>query len=281
MAGVDNRIRPVPAGWAEELAAWRTTLKAEGLSPGTVRTRCEHVERLARVAGGVPGDVSGEWLLGWVAGQSWAPETRRSHYASFRRFYGWRVRSGRGTTSPAGELPKVAPDPPAPRPAPEHSYRLALRDAGARERLMLRLGAEAGLRRAEIAQVHGRDLVDDMLGVSLVVHGKGRRRRVVPLSGSLASELVAWIAGQGGGHAFPGGVEGHLSARHVGKLMAALLPGDLTAHTLRHRFASRAYAVDHDIVTTSKLLGHASIATTQRYVAVLDEAGRALVEAIA
>ena len=44
-----------------------------------------------------------------------------------------------------------------------------------------------------------------------------------------------------------------------------------TAHTLRHRFATRAYAGERDILTVQQLLGHSSIATTQIYTHIDDD----------
>jgi hypothetical protein len=40
---------------------------------------------------------------------------------------------------------------------------------------MLRLAAEAGLRRGEVAVMHTRDLLDGIDGAQLLVHGKGGR----------------------------------------------------------------------------------------------------------
>ena len=54
---------------------------------------------------------------------------------------------------------------------------------------MLRLGAECGLRRGEIARVHSDDVMDDLLGRSLVVRGKGDKQRIVPLPDDLADEI--------------------------------------------------------------------------------------------
>lgn len=56
--------------------------------------------------------------------------------------------------------------------------------------------------------------------------------------------------------------------------MSELLPGRWTAHTLRHRFGTVTYAADHDIRAVQELLGHASVATTQIYTAVPDDAKR-------
>jgi site-specific recombinase XerD len=57
-----------------------------------------------------------------------------------------------------------------------------------------------------------------------------------------------------------------------------MLPDHWTMHTLRHRFASRAYRGTPNLGAVQVLLGHASIATTQRYTAVDDEI-RAAMEA--
>lgn len=144
-------------------------------------------------------------------------------------------------------------------------------------RLILRLAAEVGLRRAEIASIHSHDLVDDLLGWSLVVHGKGGRERVVPLPTPLALELHA----RGSGWVFPGADHGHLSPRWVGKLAARVMPEGWTIHTLRHRFATRAYGLDRDLLVVQTLLGHASPVTTRRYVAIGEDRLRATVQAVA
>lgn len=41
-----------------------------------------------------------------------------------------------------------------------------------------------------------------------------------------------------------------------------------TAHSLRHRFASDYHALDPDLYRQAKLMGHASVDTTQRYTEV-------------
>lgn len=146
-----------------------------------------------------------------------------------------------------------------------------------RERLMLRLAAEVGLRRAEVAQVHSHDLIEDLGGWSLIVHGKGSRERTMPLPTSIAAELRILPSG----FAFPGSDNGHLSPRWVGRIVGRLLPEPYTMHSLRHRFGTRAYALSRDMFTVQELLGHASPVTTRTYVLLDDHSKRAVIDQLA
>lgn len=270
-------MRRVPAAWEAAIEGWVEYARSGGAPESTITTRRQHLQRAGRVMGGDPWRVSGEQLRGYFAAQAWATETRRAHRSTHRVFYRWAVEAGYVVESPALALPAVKPAPPRPRPVPDDVYRVALAAGSTRERLMLRLSAEAGLRRGEVAQVHTRDLVEDLDGWSLVVHGKGGRERVVPLPAALAVELRRLPAGW----VFPGDCGGHLSPRWVGTVVARLLPEGWTMHTLRHRFATRAHGVDGDLCVVQELLGHANINTTRAYVAVDRSKLRRTVEAAA
>lgn len=271
--GVGERDRE----WDSAVGAWSRALRAAGRAETTIATRADHVRRLGRGIGCGPWEVDGHRLLAWAAAQSWALETRRSVRASLRGFYGWAVAAGHVDTNVALVLPVVKAGAPNPRPTPEAVYRQALALATPRERLILRLAAQLGMRRGEIAVAHSEDLMDDLLGWSLLVHGKGGRERIVPMPTPLALELRAL----GPGWFFPGDDHGHLSPRWVGKLASRLLPGAWTIHTLRHRFATLAHEHERDLLVVRDLLGHASVSTTQRYTKVKDGRARATVLAIA
>lgn len=260
----DPRAKHVPAGWRSPLAGWTDQLHAAGRSARTIETRSDHIRRAARALAGQPADVTAARLVHWVGTQQWRPETRRSVYASLRGFFGWCHATGLASSDPAAALPSVRPSEPAPRPCPAPVLTAAAAGADDRVRVMLRLGAELGLRRAEIARVHVEDVTPDLLGWSLRVHGKGGRVRMMPISDELAAVLLR--AGRGG-FVFPGRDAGHLSARYVGKLLAGVLGDGWTAHTLRHRFGTVTHDATGDLVAVSRLLGHASVATTQRYIA--------------
>jgi integrase len=195
-----------------------------------------------------------------------------------RSFYRWAVLTGRVDENPAERLPVVRATQPKARPAADDDLAAALRRADDRELLALRLAAELGMRRGEVAVVHSRDIIERSTnGPTLIVHGKGRQDREVPLTEALARTLRAC----GEGYVFPGRDAGHISPRYLGKLISALLPAGVTMHQLRHRFATLAYSVDRDVFAVQQLLGHASPMTTQRYVLVPHDAQRRLVEIVA
>ncbi|WP_371854753.1 tyrosine-type recombinase/integrase [Actinomyces wuliandei] len=56
-----------------------------------------------------------------------------------------------------------------------------------------------------------------------------------------------------------------MTPRWASKLASHTLPLGWTLHSLRHRFTTTAYAADRDIPAVQRLLGHTSVATTQRH----------------
>ena len=270
---------PVPSAWSDALEGWSTALRAAGHPETTIGTRTENVRRFARHSGCLePWAVSTRDMIEWCGRQSWATETRRGMRNSFVQFYRWALAMGHVDESPAEALPAVKPATPAPRPAPLSVYHEAMAAGDERTQLILRLGAEVGLRRGEIALVHSNDLVEDLDGWSLVVHGKGAKTRMMPLPAALA----ATIRSRPSGWLFPGDDDGHLSPRYVGKLATRALPGNWTLHTLRHQFGTRIYQqTDGDVFTVQDLLGHASPVTTRTYVRIDDARKRRAVQGLA
>ena len=85
----------------------------------------------------------------------------------------------------------------------------------------------------------------------------------------------ALVAGHGfepwtSGYLFPGRFGGHVEESYIGDHISRLLPDGYAAHTLRHRFATTAYAATHDLFVVAELLGHESVETTEHYVAMPD-----------
>ena len=277
-------VRPVWSEWIEE---WSTALRAAGRASSTLVSRRQVLSQLSREVTGEPGDVTTAQLLEWMGLEvwdadlgrlrpRWSVERRRAVRSALAGFYRWAYGAGRVQIDPTLELPAVRPTDGVPRPAPLKVYFDALSRANEREKLMLVLAYELGMRRAEVAQVHSRDVVDDLAGSSLIVHGKGGRQRSVPLRADLAQRMRALPSG----YAFPGRCDEHLAPAWVGRRVSVLLGGDTTMHQLRHLFATVMLREGANLVHVQRTMGHRSLATTQRYLYVEDDELRRAVAAV-
>jgi integrase/recombinase XerC len=141
----------------------------------------------------------------------------------------------------------------------------------ARDAALLMLLYGCGLRIGEALALK-RD--DAPKGETLVVTGKGRKQRVVPVLPAVRVALADYLAflppGEGDDPLFVGARGKRLNPgvvqRLVRRLRAALgLPETATPHAFRHSFATHLLAGGGDLRTIQELLGHASLSTTQRY----------------
>lgn len=260
-----NKISaPVP--WRKSIEGWTDTLRAAGLSAQTIKSRrykMVHLAALLMPSG--PKEVTTEQIVQAFARQQWKPETRKAYRNTISSFFRWLHKSGRRSDDPSLDVPRVKKPHAHPRPCPDRYIAAAMEMAAWPERLMIRLGAECGLRRGEIARVHGDDVVADSDGRSLIVRGKGDKQRIVPLPDDLAGIIM-----DARGYLFPGRFGGHVEESYIGDHISRLLPDGYAAHTLRHRFATTAYAATHDLFVVAELLGHESVETTEHYVAMPD-----------
>lgn len=260
-----NKISaPVP--WRKNIEGWTDTLRAAGLSAQTIKSRrykMVHLAALLMPSG--PEDVTTEQIVQVFARQQWKPATRKAYRNTISSFFRWLHKSGRRSDDPSLDVPRVKKPHAHPRPCPDRYIAVAMEMATSSERLMIRLGAECGLRRGEIARVHSDDVVADSAGRSLIVRGKGDKQRIVPLPDDLAGIIM-----DARGYLFPGRFGGHVEESYIGDHISRLLPDGYAAHTLRHRFATTAYAATHDLFVVAELLGHESVETTEHYVAMPD-----------
>ena len=118
----------------------------------------------------------------------------------------------------------------------------------------------ATLPRCKAAPPHPRPLPEDAW--------QRARRHEAPTIQAMARLAGFLRAHCGATWMFPGRFDGHLSSDNVGRQLKALCPPGYSGHSFRHRYASVLYGRTQDIRAVQELLGHASIATTQRYVAM-------------
>lgn len=149
---------------------------------------------------------------------------------------------------------------------------------GRRDRTLIVLGAQTGLR---ISEITGLTCADVHLGVGAHVtcYGKGRKQRITPLTSGTISLLKTWMSERGGQPAdplFPTSTGRRLSRDavehrlvvHVATAAYAcpsLKDKTISAHTLRHSAAMRLLHAGIDTSVIALWLGHEQADTTQIY----------------
>ena len=150
--------------------------------------------------------------------------------------------------------------------------------AGIRDYAMLHLALSAGLRVSEITGL----LIDDVTLQPLptiLIRGKGRRERALPLWKTTATALRKWLAVRGCVQVpelFVNAKGGGLSRWGVAKILKkhtrtahrqcpSLKKKSVSPHVLRHTCALVALQATQDIRKVSLWLGHSSIQTTEIY----------------
>ena len=146
--------------------------------------------------------------------------------------------------------------------APDLSTRLGVRDRALFEVLYgcgLRVGEAVGLNWTDVDLERG----------WIKVLGKGSKERMAPL-GAEALGSLGTLGNLGEGPVFRNYRGQRLTSRSVGRILARHLvrlgsARSLSPHGLRHSFATHLLAAGADLRTIQELLGHARLATTQRY----------------
>lgn len=145
-----------------------------------------------------------------------------------------------------------------------------------RDKVALSLMVGAGLRREEAAALRLADVRAVPGRYVLQVKGKGSKERTVPISVAMSQLIVTWQRRAGIHDGFllrsiaqNGTLGDSLSAVSLFKIVQAHgqrigLP-NLAPHDLRRTYAQFGYENGVDIGEISRLLGHSSIRTTQRY----------------
>jgi integrase/recombinase XerC len=269
-----------------------------GRSPHTVRAYRRDVTSLLAHAhvddGGHLAELTLDDLRSWLADEHAAGRARSTiarRAAAARTFTAWAVREGLLTVDPGIRLAAPRPDGALPEVLTHaDAARLvetakAMAEAG--EAVALRDWALAELAYAtgaRVAELVASDIVHlDRSRRTLRVRGKGDKERVVPYGRPAAEALDAWlvrgrpqVATSSSREALflgmRGGRLGQRQAREAihNLALAAQVP-DVAPHALRHTAATHLLDGGADLRAVQELLGHSSLATTQRYTHVSSE----------
>ena len=283
--------------WAEVVAEYQNHLEAErGLSSNTVRAYMTDLASLASSAQVPLGQVTLTHLRSWLAEQADSgaePATLQRRVSCARGFFAWAHREGLVVSSPAARLrtprqPRSLPEVPTETQMDGTISFLASAAVGGdpvalRDVALVELLYASGLRISEACGLGLRDV--DFENSTVRVLGKGDKERTVPMGAPARRALDAWLAVRDrvAGPASPprvflgargGGLDPRV-ARRVVHAATAAGGASVGPHALRHAMATHLLAGGADLRSVQELLGHASVATTQRYTHVTNERLRA------
>jgi site-specific recombinase XerD len=196
------------------------------------------------------------------------------HISAIRTFYRWLLREGHIEHTLAEDL-----QPPRVSQRLPHVLSVAQADRvlddeaslSTRDRALLEVLYGAGLRVGEVSGLDVGD-VDLRSGVVRVRRGKGGKERRVPLGPPGVQAVARWLEQRPATEQpalFLNARGGRMAPRSIRRVVdgagqAAGVSG-LHPHALRHSFATHLLDAGADLRGIQELLGHASLATTQRY----------------
>lgn len=271
----------------------RHLVAERGLAPHTVRAYLTDIggllDHLARRGGTEAGDLDLRALRSWLA---WQQSVGRSRTTIARRataarvLTAWLARTGRLPTDVGAALGSPALHRTLPtvlRADEAEAFVAATARAaedgtpiGLRDLALVELLYATGIRVGELVGLDVDDLDHDRRVVRVM--GKGRKERTVPYGAPAAAALDAWLRRgrpvlltTGTGPALFLGARGRRLDQRAVRTMVhrriAEVDGapDLAPHGLRHSAATHLLEGGADLRSVQEILGHASLATTQRY----------------
>jgi site-specific recombinase XerD len=196
-----------------------------------------------------------------------SPETRKSELAAWKVFYGWAHSRGLRADDPTAGIRPIRVPVKVPRIAPDDAVQRAVENAIPQHRAMILLARYGCLRLTELTTLH----TDAREGDLLRIVGKGEKERMVGINEPLMFALRTLEREQPRGYYFPGQRGPHMHPISVNKIITRITGWN--PHSLRHAGATAAYNATGDLRAVQEMLGHSSLATTQRYLH-LDNAAR-------
>ncbi len=266
-------------------------LAERGLKPQTVRDILTIVGNLCSFSGtedltalGTPAIRA--FLYHGKIEKGWAARTFRLYRQYLKTFFDWCVQMGYVPRNPVTPIERPRLPQQLPRClSQDEARRILYASAHASWRSELqRSRSEAivatflmtGLRRAELLSLRRADL-DFSSGVLSVRGGKGRKDRSVPLHPQLIPTLHRYLDEKEKRRRFSEWLFSSLKSekRLTNKNLYAILRRisktarvKFTPHMLRHTFGRELVEADFNIYKLKEVMGHASVATTQAYVAL-------------
>lgn len=215
-----------------------------------------------------------EELDAWIFGRGLSPGTQKLYRAVLRGYFRFCFDPRRPRLkgiNPAELLDPVSVEKGRPRPIPPEQYADILNRAAEPYRTWFLLASLTGARCCELADLDRADITRD----SVLLHGKGGKDRRVPTHPDVWQVARALPPGPVLRTAAGGRMDRkQVSDRGRWHMQHTLGHRDVSMHRWRHTALTEVYDECHDLLVARDFAGHASVATTEIYVAPRESAMR-------
>lgn len=282
------------------LDQWGAHLRhSRGASAHTVRAYTADLAAFLAFTGTDPADPGAASALTLRAARAWladsvargaARSTVSRHVAALRNFSAWAHREGLAPTDAAAALASARADQRLPRVVDQEEAAALLECArsrasaddpvSVRDWAILELIYATGIRVSEACSLTTSSI--DPAALTVRVVGKGDKERTVPFGVPARDALDQWTVrarpslAVGTDALFVGAKGGPIDPRVVRAMIHRMCARagvrDIAPHGLRHSAATHLLQGGADLRAVQEILGHSSLATTQRYTHV--DAGR-------
>ena len=253
------------------------------MSPNTVASYCSDVSDFLDFTAVDPAKAASSDIIAYLSSRS-KDLSKRSQarlLSSLRSFFDWMVLEGLRGNNPCDNVdsPKLGRYLPAVLSIEEVDRIIASTDIstpkGIRDRAILETLYGSGLRVSEAVGLHISDIY--LKERFLRIIGKGDKQRIVPIGGSEAAAIEAYLqvrevpaAPEYDDILFLNRFGKSLSRVSMFKMIKeqAVIAGifkDISPHTFRHSFATHLIENGADLRAVQEMLGHESILTTEIY----------------
>lgn len=264
--------------------AYLDSLQAQGKSTATIKTYRTQLSLFFRWLEGKgyesnPKEITQFDIADYrnhLQEQGRLPRTVNTALAAIEAFCKWLVDEGHITFNPADRVKRIkqVTEPPKWLTRSERArlLRVAEREKDMRNTVLVLTLLMSGLRASELVNLkHDDIIIGERKGSIVVRHGKGNKRRTVPIERDLRNWLGKYITevhptgewlfpSQRGERLTYDGL--HSLCRNIGE--KAKIDG-LTPHMLRHTFGHELASRDVPLQVIASLMGHDSINTTMIY----------------
>ena len=275
----------VAASADDVLSAFAFHERARGLAETTIRNRISSVEALERAIGSPVLEVDTAALVRFLGRPGIKAASRRVNQLALQAFFRFAVESGYRRDDPTAHLLTVKVPRGKPRPfTREQIHALLASGAYRKTRAMILLGYYQGFRVSSIARVHGHDI--DVGSKTIRTLGKGSKERTLPLHPVIA-ELAqtmptdSWWFPARKDPSRPMRAASATNLITKAKHRAGILDPTLTAHSLRHSFATHMIDDGVDVRVIQELMMHDTLGSTQVYLGVSERLARDGIEVLA